>query len=211
MFDWLKRSIAKRAVKGTLAKRLQTAEDSLQRAEHELRAAAYDTGHSKLLLRIRWSCLQTCAAYVIRCFQLLAPGRPSCFTFAGPSPFTFARWKCCSCVSMPGHNSTATVAAGVATQVPPCMATTKQLHLSPLWAADASRLHAGGAPQLTARQAAALRQRQAQQPECRSLASRASTTALQAAQGAKQLVAPIASSDHSLVPGGHCVSYSRAL
>ena len=66
---------------------------------------------------------------------------------------------------------------------------------------------AGGYPrQLTARQGAALRQRQAQQPEHRSLASRASTAAVQAAQGAKQLAAPITSGDQSPIPGTRCMA-----
>ena len=65
---------------------------------------------------------------------------------------------------------------------------------------------AGGARQLTARQGAALRQRPAQQPEHRSLASRASTAAVQAAQGAKQLAAPITSGDQSPIRGTRCMA-----
>lgn len=76
---------------------------------------------------------------------------------------------------------------------------------------DPKPWHAGGARQLTARQGAPLRQRQAQQPEGRSLASRASTTAVQAAQGAKQLVAPITSGDQSPIPGRRCVASDVSL
>ena len=72
--------------------------------------------------------------------------------------------------------------------------------------ADPIRWRAGGARQLTARQGAELRQRQAQQPERRSLASRVSTAAVQAAQGAKQLAAPIASGDQSPIPGTRCAA-----
>ncbi|KAK9836202.1 hypothetical protein WJX81_008464 [Elliptochloris bilobata] len=45
MFDWLKRSIVKRAFKSSVDKHLRTAEDNLQRAEHNLRAAVQDSGH----------------------------------------------------------------------------------------------------------------------------------------------------------------------
>ena len=50
MFDWLKRSIAKRAVRQAFAKGLKNAEDSLHRADQDLRAAACEATYGKLLL-----------------------------------------------------------------------------------------------------------------------------------------------------------------
>lgn len=103
MFDWLTRSIAKRAVRQTLAKRIKNAEDSLHRADQELRAAACETTHGEPLSPT--SCVSgPFAAYVIRPCPLPAhSGTVAAESFysnmhtAGAPLFTITRLACFTC------------------------------------------------------------------------------------------------------------------